>query len=70
MKNNKESLQKENLTNEALNTKLIELKKEAMNQRFEKATSGLAKTHMIRKNRRDIARIKTQISLNNKKEEK
>ncbi len=52
------------LTNEALQSKLVDLKKEAMNQRFGLAAGQLPKTHVIRQTRREIARIKTK--LNNK----
>jgi large subunit ribosomal protein L29 len=49
---------------DALQSKLVDLKKDAMNQRFALASGQLPKTHVIRKTRRDIARVKTQ--LNNK----
>jgi len=54
------------LTQEALQSKLIELKKEAMNQRFQLAAGQLPKTHVVRKNRREIARVKTKLNAENK----
>ncbi|WP_371397455.1 50S ribosomal protein L29 [Fretibacter rubidus] len=42
-----------------MNEKLIELKKEAFNLRFQKATGQLEKTARVREVRRDIARLKT-----------
>jgi large subunit ribosomal protein L29 len=53
---------KENLTKDALQSKLVELKKQAMNQRFQHAAGTLPKAHVIRKTRRDIARVKTQLN--------
>jgi ribosomal protein L29 len=50
------------LTRDALDTKLKELKKEAMNHRFQLAAGSLPKTDVIRKNRREIARVKTAIN--------
>ena len=41
------------------NDKLIELKKEQFNLRFQKATGQLEKTARVREVRRDIARLKT-----------
>lgn len=57
---------KEVLTAEARQSKLVELKKEAMNLRFQHAAGQLPKTHTIRKNRREIARVKTAIAAGNK----
>ena len=54
------------LTKEALKSKLTDLKKEAMNQRFAHASGQLPKPHVIRKTRRDIARVKTAITAGNK----
>ncbi len=49
-----------------LMTKLAGLKKEQMNMRFQLTTGQLPKTHVVRKTRREVARVKTQISaLNN-----
>ena len=49
------------LTREALESKLIDLKKNAMNLRFTHAAGQLPKTHEIRKTRREIARTKTAL---------
>ena len=54
------------LGREALQSKLTDLKKEAMNLRFAHATGQLPKTHVIRKNRRDIARTKTALNADKK----
>jgi large subunit ribosomal protein L29 len=51
----------EALTKEALSSKLVDLKKEAMNQRFQHAAGQLPKTDVIRKTRREIARVKTKL---------
>lgn len=53
---------KESLKKEELQSKLVDLKKERMNQRFQLAAGQLPKTHVIRKTRREIARVKTQLS--------
>ena len=50
--------EKEALTKEALESKLVDLKKEQMNQRFQLAAGQLPKTHVLRKTRREIARVK------------
>ena len=42
-----------------MNDKLLELKKEQFNLRFQSATGQLEKTARIREVRRDIARLKT-----------
>jgi large subunit ribosomal protein L29 len=57
-------VEKENksLTTEALQSKLADLKKEAMNQRFAHAAGQLPKTDVIRKTRREIARVKTKLN--------
>jgi large subunit ribosomal protein L29 len=52
----------EALTQEALKSKLTDLKKEAMNLRFQHAAGQLPKTHVIRKNRREVARVKTSLN--------
>ncbi len=52
----------EALTKEALQSRLIDLKKEAMEQRFQLAAGQLQKTHVIRKTRREVARVKTQLN--------
>ena len=54
--------EKEALTKEALESKLVDLKKEQMNQRFQHEAGQLPKTHVIRKTRREIARVKTKLN--------
>ena len=54
--------EKEALTKEALESKLVDLKKEQMNQRFQLAAGQLPKTHVLRKTRREIARVKTKLN--------
>ena len=56
------STKKESLTVEALESKLVDLKKEQMNQRFQLAAGQLPKTHVLRKTRREIARVKTKLN--------
>jgi large subunit ribosomal protein L29 len=46
-------------TPDELKTQLIELKKEAFNLRFQRASGQLENTARVRQVRRDIARIKT-----------
>ena len=53
---------KESLKQEELQSKLVDLKKKQMNQRFQLAAGQLPKTHVIRKTRREIARVKTQLN--------
>jgi len=48
------------MSDEELRAKLMELKKEQFNLRFQKATGQLENTARIRQVRRDIARIKTE----------
>lgn len=55
-------VEKETLTAEALQSKLENLKKEQMNQRFQHASGQMAKTHVMRQTRREIARVKTAIA--------
>jgi large subunit ribosomal protein L29 len=50
------------LNKEALETKILDLKKQGMNTRFQHAAGQLPKTHVIRANRRDIARVKTELN--------
>ena len=47
------------LSDDQLNDKLVELKKEQFNLRFQQATGQLENTARFQKIRRDIARIKT-----------
>ncbi len=53
---------KQSLKKEELQSKLVDLKKTQMNQRFQLAAGQLPKTHVIRKTRREIARVKTQLN--------
>ncbi|HIU65093.1 MAG TPA: 50S ribosomal protein L29 [Candidatus Enterousia avicola] len=55
-------VEKESLTAEALQSKLENLKKEQMEQRFQHAAGQMPKTHVIRKTRREIARVKTKMN--------
>lgn len=55
-------VEKESLTVEALQSKLVDLKKEQMNQRFAHAAGQMPKTHVIRQTRREIARVKTKLN--------
>ena len=55
-------VEKESLTAEALQSKLENLKKEQMEQRFQHAAAQMPKTHVIRKTRREIARVKTKMN--------
>jgi len=50
------------MARESLQSKLIDLKKNAMNLRFAHAAGQLPKTHEIRKTRREIARVKTALN--------
>ena len=47
------------LSADELSDKLLSLKKEQFNLRFQAATGQLEKTHRVEEVRRDIARIKT-----------
>ena len=50
------------LSREALQSRLTDLKKDGMNLRFQYAAGQLPKTHEIRKNRREVARVKTALN--------
>ncbi|MDR2268871.1 MAG: 50S ribosomal protein L29 [Rickettsiales bacterium] len=52
------------LNREALESKLADLKKRGMNLRFQHASGQLPKTHELRANRREIARVKTELNKN------
>ena len=52
----------EALTAEALQSKLVDLKKEQMNQRCQLAAGQMPKTHVMRQTRREIARVKTKLN--------
>ncbi len=58
----KKSAEKEALTKEALQSKLVDLKKEQMNQRFAHVAGQLPKSHVMRQTRREIARVKTKLN--------
>ena len=60
----KKTAEKDALTKEALQSKLVDLKKEQMNQRFQLAAGQLPKTDVLRKTRREIARVKTKLNAN------
>ncbi|MCK5745896.1 MAG: 50S ribosomal protein L29 [Oricola sp.] len=47
------------MTPDELKDRLLQLRKEQFNLRFQKATGQLEKTSRVREVRRDIARIKT-----------
>ena len=47
------------LSADQIDTKVLELKKEQFNLRFQRATGQLANTARVREVRRDIARLKT-----------
>ncbi len=49
-------------SNDELKAQLLELKKEQLNLRFQKATGQLNTPHRVREVRRTIARIKTLLS--------
>ena len=51
-----------NLNKEALESKLTTLKKDGMNLRFQHSAGQLPKTHLLRANRRDAARVKTELN--------
>ena len=54
------------MSDEELKGKLLELKKEQFNLRFQKAAGQLENTARIRQVRRDIARIKTEMTARRK----
>ena len=56
------NVKNESLTTEALESKLADLKKEQMNQRFQHAAGQMPKTHVMRQTRREIARVKTKLN--------
>jgi len=51
-----------NLNKEALETKLVDLKKQGLNMRFQHTAGQLPKTHTLRKNRREVARVITELN--------
>ena len=54
------------MSDEELKNTLLELKKEQFNLRFQKAAGQLENTARIRQVRRDIARIKTEMTARRK----
>ncbi len=54
------------MSDDQLKEKLLELKKEQFNLRIQKATGQLENTARIRQVRRDIARIKTEMTARRK----
>ncbi len=56
------------MSDEELKNRLLELKKEQFNLRFQKAAGQLENTARIRQVRRDIARIKTEMTARRKKQ--
>ena len=53
-------------TNDELKTQVLQLRKEAFNLRFQKASGQLTNTARIRTVRRDIARIQTVVTARDK----
>ncbi len=51
------------LTPDELTDRMLQLKKEQFNLRFQAATSQLEKSHRVQVVRRDIARIKTVLGV-------
>lgn len=47
---------------EELNAQLLDLLRDQFNYRMQKATSQLQQTHLLKRTRRDIARVKTAIA--------
>ena len=58
----KKKVEKDAFTTEALQSKLADLKKEQMNQRFQHAGGQLPKTHVMRQTRREVARVLTKLN--------
>ncbi len=52
----------EALKKEELESKLVDLKKQQMDLRFQHAAGQLPKTHVLRQTRREIARVKTKLN--------
>ena len=48
-------------TKDELNSKLVDLKKERFNLRFQKATGQLENTARVKQVRRDVARVRTAL---------
>ena len=56
---------KTNLKNNKLQDEILDLKKTILNLNFQKLSGQLEKTSQIKKAKRQIARIKTKMSINN-----
>lgn len=54
------------LTPDQMRDKMVELKKEQFNLRFQKATGQLENTARVRLVRRDIARLQTALNVSDK----
>ena len=50
------------LDSAAINLKVSELRKEIFDMKLQKATTNVERTHMLRDNRRDIARLLTVLN--------
>lgn len=57
------------LSDDQLNDKVVELKKEQFNLRFQQATGQLENSGRIREVRRDVARVKTVLGERRAKKE-
>lgn len=57
----------EKLDNTAINQKISDLRKELFDMRLQKNTSSIEKSHVLKQNKRDIARLLTVL---NRKESK
>ncbi len=57
------------MQDEELKSRLLDLKREQMNLRFQLATGQLENTARIRQVRRDIARIKTELTARRKQKQ-
>lgn len=50
------------MSSKEITTKIVELKKELLNLRFQLATGGLENTAQIKKLKRDVARLNTVLT--------
>ena len=50
------------LDNAAINQKITDLRKELFDMRLQKATTNVEKTHILKENKRDIARLLTVLN--------
>ena len=51
------------MSTEEINNKIVELKDELFDLRMKQATASMEKSHRINAARKDIARLKTELSL-------